>query len=142
MFLIDFSRFTVRAADLLERREADAELLGNSLLGQVKVLGELLQFKVLGGGHCAPQPNTSHPARARARGCPARPRRSAPSLYSRDVCLAYAKPTKAYEGTQRRHKRPRQHPRMFGSSVCTLRTVQRREVPAPIGLRAADSDVE
>jgi hypothetical protein len=70
VFLIDFSRFTVRAADLLERREADAELLGNSLLRQMKVLRELLQFEVLGGGPCATQAKPSHPARARARGCP------------------------------------------------------------------------
>jgi hypothetical protein len=70
----------VRAADLLERHEADAELLGNSLLGQMKVLDELLQFEVLGGGHCALQANPSHPARARARGCPGPAARHPPCL--------------------------------------------------------------
>ena len=45
---------TVRAADFLERGEADSELLGHRLLRQVKVLGQLLQFEVLRRGHCAP----------------------------------------------------------------------------------------
>lgn len=41
------SQRTVRAAKLLERRQADAELLRHSLFGQMKVLGELIQLHLL-----------------------------------------------------------------------------------------------
>ncbi len=71
----------MRAADLPERREADAELL---VLGQVKVLEEL--SLVVGIAHRRPNRHTL-PAPAQE-GARARPRRWATSMSSRDVSLS------------------------------------------------------